>query len=238
MNVDSREVSAVDRAIIGRKSTRQFLSTPVPRALVEEILRVARHAPSGNNIQPWRVRVVGGGKRDKLCARVCAEFDKGPAAAENEYDYYPSEFFEPYLSRRRQTGWGLYGTLGIAKGDREAMQRQHRRNFELFDAPLALVFTIDRRLAQGSWLDYGMFLQNVLLVARARGIDSCAQAAWIDYYRVVGEVLDFAPEEQLVCVVALGYRDPEAVVNGLATERCPLDEFVSFHDGNEQVCAI
>lgn len=233
MKDDFRDIQAVDRAIIDRKSTRQFLPRPVPRVLVEEILRIARHAPSGNNIQPWRVHVVGGSKRDELCTRVCAEFDKGPEAVANEYDYYPSEFFEPYLSRRRRTGWGLYGVLGIAKGDREAMQRQHRRNFELFDAPLALVFTIDRRLAQGSWLDYGMFLQNVLLAARARGIDSCAQAAWIDYYRVVGEVLGFAPEEQLVCVVALGYRDPEAAVNGLTTERCPLDEFVCFHDSDK-----
>ncbi|MCL2831406.1 MAG: nitroreductase [Betaproteobacteria bacterium] len=233
MNDNSHEVSAIDRAITGRRTTRQFLSTQVPRALIEEILRVARHAPSGNNIQPWRAHVVDGKKRDELCARVCAEVDKGPEAVEREYDYYPSEFFEPYQGRRRQTGWGLYGVLGIAKGDREAMQRQHRRNFELFDAPLALVCTIDRRLAQGSWLDCGMFVQNVLLAAHARGVDSCVQTAWIDYYRVVGEVLDFAPEEKLLCVVALGFRDPEAPVNGFATERCPLDEFARFHGGNE-----
>lgn len=230
MNADFRDFSAVDRSIIGRKSTRQFLPQPVPRSLVEDLLSVARHAPSGNNIQPWGVHVVAGSKRDELCQRVCAEFDKGPAAASAEYDYYPSEFVEPYLSRRRRTGWDIYGLLGIAKGDRAAMQRQHRRNFELFDAPLALVLTIDRRLAQGSWLDYGMFLQNLLLAAHARGLGSCAQAAWIDYHRVVGEVLGFAPEEQLVCVIALGHGDPEAAVNRLVTERCPLSEFVHFHD--------
>lgn len=224
------DISVVDRNIIGRRSTRQFLPNPLPRVLVEEILRVARHAPSGNNIQPWCVHVVEGDKRDALCARVCAEFDGGPETVGREYEYYPTEFFEPYLARRRRTGWDLYGRLGIAKGQQAAMQRQHRRNFELFDAPLALVFTIDRRLAQGSWLDYGMFLQNVLLAACARGVDSCAQAAWIDYARAVGEVLDFAPEEQLVCVVALGYGDPEAAVNSLVTERCTLEEFVRFHD--------
>lgn len=227
---DFSDISAVDRSIIGRRSIRQFLPRPVPRALIEAILGVARHAPSGNNIQPWRVHVVDGNRRRALCERVCAEFDKGPAAAAAEYDYYPREFFEPYLARRRRTGWNLYGLLGIAKGDHAAMRRQHRRNFELFDAPLALVFTIDRRLAQGSWLDYGMFLQNVLLAAHARGVDSCPQAAWIDYHRIVGEVLGLAPEEQLVCVVALGYSDPDAPVNRLTTERCALNEFVRFHD--------
>lgn len=230
MSTDSSDSLAVDRSIISRKSTRQFLPRPVSRALVEDILRVAQHAPSGNNIQPWRVHVVAGDKRDALCTRVCAEFDKGPEAAAAEYDYYPTKFFEPYLSRRRRTGWNLYGLLGIAKGDLAAMQRQHRHNFDLFDAPLALVFTIDRRLAQGSWLDCGMFLQNVLVAANARGLDSCVQAAWIDYYRVVGEVLSFAPEEQLLCVIALGYGDPEAAINSLVTERCPLSEFVQFHD--------
>lgn len=230
MNGTFRDISAVDACIIGRKSIRQFLPKKVPRALVMDILRIAQHAPSGNNIQPWRVHVVSGNKRRELCERVCAEFDKGSEAAKSEYDYYPTAFVEPYLARRRRTGWELYGLLGIGKSDREAMRRQHRRNFELFDAPLALVFTIDRRLAQGSWLDYGMFLQNVLLVARSRGLDSCAQAAWIDYYHVVDEVLNFAPEEQLVCAIALGYGDPGAPVNSLVTERCSLNEFVRFHE--------
>lgn len=231
MTSDSREVAIVDRLIVGRRSIRQFLPTPVPREVIEEILRVARHAPSGNNIQPWRVHVVSGETLRTLCARVCAEFDRGPDHARSEYDYYPREFFEPYLARRRRTGWGLYGLLGIDKTDREGMRRQHRRNFVFFDAPAALVFTIDRRLAQGSWLDYGMFLQNVLLAAAARGVDSCAQAAWIDYFQVVAEVLGFAAEEQLVCAVALGYRDDRAGVNCLLTERAELDEFVRFHGG-------
>lgn len=218
----------------GRRSVRAFLPRAVAAELIDEILCIAARAPSGTNIQPWRVHVLTGQTRERLVAGAGAAFDaaaKGiDPAYTAEYRYYPAEFFEPYLSRRRKVGWDLYGLLGIARGDKARMHAQHRRNFEFFGAPVGLMFTIDRRLALGSWLDYGMFLQNVMLAARARGLDTCPQAAWIDYHRLISEILGLPAEEQLVCGMALGYADPYAIENTLLTERAGLEEFVRRHD--------
>lgn len=212
---------------------RAFLPRAVAPELIAEVLRIAARAPSGTNIQPWRVHVLAGDTRRQVVAVVCAAFDAGAERQEPEYtaeyQYYPAEFFEPYLARRRKVGWDLYGLLGIARGEKARIRAQHRRNFEFFNAPVGLMFTIDRRLALGSWLDYGMFLQNVMLAARARGLDTCPQAAWIDYHRIIGETLGFAAEEQLVCGMALGYSDPAAIENSLVTERVGIEEFVRFH---------
>lgn len=217
-----------DLAITGRVSTRAFLPTPVPRETIEQILDIAARAPSGTNMQPWRGHVLVGAERDRLCAAVQAQFDNGGKGHVRERKYYPDEFFEPYLSRRRKVGFGLYGILGIARGDTAAMQAQHRRNFQFFDAPVGLIFTIDRRLETGSWLDYGMFLQNIIIAARARGIDSCAQAAWSQYHTVIREVLGLPQEDIVVCGMALGYADPDAAVNKFETERVPAKEFMTF----------
>lgn len=220
---------AMDAVIGQRRSIRAFLPDPVSRELLDELLTVAARAPSGNNIQPWRVHVVRGEVRQRLVAAVCGAFDRKDGDCQEEYPYYPSSFCEPYLSRRRQTGWGLYGLLGIGKGDGERMRAQQRKNFQFFDAPVGLMFTIDRALAQGSWLDYGMFLQSVMLAAAGRGLATCAQAAWNPYHRLIGQVLGFGEQEQLVCGMALGYADPLAVENSLLTERAPVSEFAVFH---------
>lgn len=212
-----------------RRSIRAFLPTPVDEATVADILRQAARAPSGNNIQPWQVHVVSGIARQRLVNATCAAFDAADDSHQPEYHYYPPQFFEPYLSRRRKTGWDLYGLLGIAKGDGLRMRAQHRKNFEFFGAPTALLFTIDRRMGQGSWLDFGMFLQNVMLAATAAGLGTCAQAAWIDYHRIVADQLGLARDEQFLCAIALGHADPAAPENGLLTERAPLSEFVRFH---------
>ena len=140
------------------------------------------------------------------------------------------QFFEPYLARRRKIGWGLYGLLGIGRGDADRMKAQMRRNFEFFGAPVGLVFSIDRRMGQGGWLDHGMFLQGVMLAGRARGLDTCPQVSWLDYHRIIAAVLGFGPQEQLVCGMALGYADPAAIESSLRTERASLDEFVVFHE--------
>ncbi|WP_230370515.1 nitroreductase [Paludibacterium denitrificans] len=187
-------------------------------------------APSGNNIQPWRVHVVCGRTRQRLVDAVCSAYDRADGSYQAEYHYYPREFFEPYLGRRRKSGWGLYGLLGIQKGETERMRAQHRKNFEFFGAPVGLMFSIDRRMEQGSWLDYGMFLQNVMLAASARGLATCAQGAWIDYHRLIADLLKFGEQEQLVCGMALGYPDPEAPENTLALDRAPLSEYVVVHD--------
>ncbi len=214
----------------GRHAARAFLPTPVPRATVEEILAVARRAPSGTNLQPWRVHVLSGAARQRLVDAVCAAYDADEPGHEPEYDYYPAEFFEPYLARRRKIGWGLYGLLGITRGDAAGMRAQMRRNYEFFGAPVGLVFSIDRRMGRGGWLDYGMFLQNVMLAARARGLDTCPQVAWLAYHRIIAGVLGFGEQEMLVCGMCLGHIDPDAIENTLATERATLDEFVAFHD--------
>jgi nitroreductase len=222
--------AAVDAVMGGRHAVRAFLPGDVSRDLVAEILAIARRAPSGTNLQPWRVHVLAGATRQRLVDAVCAAYDTAEPGHSADYDYYPAEFFEPYLARRRKIGWGLYGLLGIGKGDADRMKAQMRRNFEFFGAPVGLIFSIDRRMGQGGWLDYGMFLQNVMLAARARGLDTCPQVAWLDYHRIIAEVLGFGPREQLVCGMALGHADPDAIENTLATERAALDEFVVFHD--------
>jgi len=219
---------AVDLAITSRRSIRRFLPTVVPAATVEAILDVAARAPSGTNMQPWRGYVLAGTAKAALCDAVQAAFDRQEPGHAQEVQYYPDEFFEPYLSRRRAVGWDLYGLLGIARGEAAKMKAQHRRNFQFFDAPVGMIFTVDRRLATGSWLDYGMFLQNVMTAARGRGLDTCAQAAWSHYHQAIRPVLGLSAEETVVCGMALGHADPDAPENALRTTRAPARGFMRF----------
>lgn len=224
--------AAVDAAIASRRSIRRFLPTPVPRETIEAILAVAARAPSGTNTQPWRVRVLQGETRQALSRRLRAVHDDPAQLArqQEEYAYYPTQWVSPYLERRRKVGWDLYGLLGLGKADKAGMHAQHGRNYDFFDAPVGLIFTIDRVMQQGSWLDYGMFLQNVMLAARARGLDTCPQAAFTAFHRVIAEQLGFEAGEMLVCGMALGHADPQAVENSLVTERAPVAAFTRFVD--------
>ncbi len=225
-------VAAVDAAITSRRSVRAFLPTPVPRATVERILEVASRAPSGTNIQPWKVHVLTGAAKQRLSHAVRAAYDDPAERASHteEYAYYPVEWVSPYIDRRRKVGWDLYGLLGIGKADKARMHAQHGRNYAFFDAPVGLMFTIDRVMQQGSWLDYGMFLQNVMVAARARGLDTCPQAAFTQFHRIVAEQLALKPEQMLVCGMSLGHADPAAPENALVTEREPVAGFTTFHD--------
>jgi nitroreductase len=228
------DAAAVDAAISSRRSVRRFLATPVPAAAVEAILDAAARAPSGTNMQPWRGYALAGGARDALCQAVQAAFDTEAHTHEQEIRYYPEAFFEPYQARRRKVGWDLYGLLGIGKGEVAKTRAQHRRNFQFFDAPVGMIFTIDRRLAVGSWLDYGMFLENVMVAARGRGLDTCAQAAWAQYHRAIRPVLGLAEEEIVICGLALGYADPAAIENTLTTAREPARAFMRFDGFDEK----
>jgi nitroreductase len=226
------ETAAIDAAITTRQSMRAYLPTPVSRGTVAEILRVASRAPSGTNTQPWQVHVLMGAARQRVSDRICAIFEDPAELATHtdEYDYYPKEWVSPYVDRRRKIGWDLYRLLDIAKGDKDRIHRQHARNYRFFDAPVGLIFTIDRIMQQGSWLDYGMFLENVMVAARARGLHTCPQAAFTQFHRVLAEELALKPEQMVVCGMALGHADPTAVANTLVTDRVPVEEFAQFHE--------
>ena len=228
---DPAAIHAVDAAITSRRAIRAFLPTPVAKETIVEILRVATRAPSGTNTQPWKVHVLTGAAKEKLSAAIKAAYDDPAerAAHREEYDYYPTEWRSPYIDRRRKIGWDLYGLLGIAKTDRARMHAQHGRNYAFFDAPVGLIFTIDRVMKQGSWLDYGMFLQNVMLAARARGLDTCPQAAFTQFHRIIEQQLGLGPDEMVVCGMSLGFADPAAIENTLVTERDPVEAFARFH---------
>jgi nitroreductase len=231
MTVTPETIAAVDAAITSRRSIRAYLPTPVPRETVAEILAVASRAPSGTNTQPWKVHVLAGDARRRLSARIRAVYDDSEQRAQHteEYAYYPTEWRPPYIDRRRKVGWDLYGLLGIGKADKVRMHAQHGRNYDFFDAPVGLIFTIDRVMQQGSWLDYGMFLENIMVAARARGLDTCPQAAFTQFHRVIAEELALSPDEMVVCGMALGHADPDAVENALVTEREPVEGFARFH---------
>lgn len=225
-------IATVDAAITSRRSIRAFLPTPVPREVIEEILAVAARAPSGTNTQPWQVTVLTGQAKERLSQRILAVYDDPAERARHseEYAYYPTEWRSPYIDRRRKVGWDLYGLLGIGKTDKERMHAQHGRNYRFFDAPVGLVFTIDRVMQQGSWLDYGMFLEALMVAARARGLDTCPQAAFTQFHRVIADELQLPAEQMVVCGMSLGHADPQAPENSLVTEREPVSGFARFLD--------
>ena len=233
-NVKSREPigphEVVDHAIRTRQSLRAFLPTPVPRATIEEILEVASRAPSGTNTQPWKVTVLTGAARQRLTDAIRAAYDDPEQRKQHaeEYAYYPVKWVDPYLARRRKVGWDLYGLLGIGRDDKARMHEQHGRNYAFFDAPVGMIFTIDRIMEQGSWLDYGMFLENIMIAARARGLDTCPQAAFTQFHRIIKEQIGLPDNEMVVCGMSLGYADMSQVENTLVTEREPVSGFARF----------
>ncbi|WP_293859580.1 nitroreductase [uncultured Alsobacter sp.] len=220
---------AVDEAITSRRSIRSFLDTPVDRATVEEILAVASRAPSGTNMQPWQAIVLTGGALKDFGRQLEAHALRGNLG-ESEWRYYPDKFHEPFLSRRRKVGWDLYGVLGIARGETEKMAAQHARNLTFFGAPVGMIFTIDRLLQIGSWLDYGMFLQNVMTAARGRGLDTCPQAAFAPYHKEIRQLLAIPESHQVVCGMALGHAAPDAPEHRFSTDREPPEGFTRFVD--------
>ena len=224
------QIAIVDAAITTRRSLRAFLPTPVPRETIEQILTVAARAPSGTNTQPWKVYVLTGDAKTELSRKIMAAHnDPGERATHTEeYAYYPTEWKSPFIDRRRKVGWDLYGLLDIAKTDKARMHAQHGRNYDFFDAPVGLMFTIDRIMRQGSWLDYGMFLQSIMVAARGRGLDTCPQAAFTQFHRIITEHLGAPDDEQVVCGMSLGWADPAAVENTLVTEREPVSAFARF----------
>ena len=226
--------ASVDAAIDGRMSVRAFLPKPVPRDTLEHLLALASRAPSGTNTQPWKVYVLQGQSRDALVDKVCAAHDAlrdDPSLAsqyQEAYDYYPKQWVSPYIDRRRENGWGLYGLLGIGKGDKARMHAQHQRNFRFFDAPVGIMVTIDRVMGGGSLVDAGMFLQNLMVAARAHGLDTCPQAAWNGFASIILPHVGAGDQEMLVCGMALGYADTKDIVNTFRTPREPVQQFTTW----------
>jgi nitroreductase len=225
----SPATTAVDDAIRSRKSVRAFLPTPMERSTLEELLAVASRSPSGSNIQPWRIRIVAGEVKDRLTQAILdAVARDGFEPYKREWNYYPVNWREPFLGRRRKIGWGMYGLLGVGKGDHEGTHRARLRNYEFFGAPVGMIFTLDEDLEIGSWLDLGIFLDAVMIAARGRGLDTCPQAAFADFHRIIRPLLNIPEKEIIVCGMALGHIDPGAPVNALVTERAPISDFTTF----------
>lgn len=228
--IENPQQQAVDAAITSRRSIRAYLETPVAREDIEAILEVAARAPSGTNTQPWRVYVLTGAAKEGLSDAILAAYADPQQVAQHteEYNYYPREWKSPFIDRRRKVGWDLYALLGLTRDNKAGMAAQHGRNYRFFDAPVGLVFTIDRVMAQGSWLDYGMFLQNIMVAARGRGLDTCPQAAFTQFHRIIAAQLQLPADEMVVCGMALGFADPDKIENSLITEREAVSAFARF----------
>ena len=227
-------VAAVEHAITSRMSVRAFTPQVVSKETISHLLEVASRAPSGTNTQPWKVYVLQGASRDALVNKVCTAHDAlraDPALAslyQEAYDYYPDKWVSPYIDRRRENGWSLYGLLGIGKADKDKMHLQTQRNYRFFDAPVGLMFTVDRVMGRGSLVDYGMFLQSLMIAARAQGLSTCPQAAWNVFGKIVMPHIGAGPDEMLVCGMALGYAEPSEIVNTFHTPRVPVEEFTRW----------
>lgn len=211
-----------------RRSIRAYKPDPVPPDVLRDIVALGRYAPSGSNIQPWRVHVLTGATLERVGKAIQRAFLSDEPGHKRDYDYYTDPIYEPYLARRRECGWGLYGTLGIGRGDREKSKAYRATNYDFFGAPAGLIFTIDRKLEKGSWLDYGMFLQTLMLAARAKGLHTCPAAAIASYPDIVRRELDIIPDWVVICGMAMGYADPDAIINTFQPPRIELDDYATF----------
>lgn len=226
----------IDAAVASRMSVRAFTQQAVGRETLSELLCSASQACSPAAVPPWRVFVLQGRSRDSLCDKVCAAHDAlraDPALQaqyREQYDYYPEKWVSPYLDRRRENGWGLYGLLGIGRADKDKMHAQHQRNYRFFDAPAGLMFTLDRAHGGEALLCCGMFLQQLMVLARLRGLHTCPQAAWNGFAPIILPHIGADAGAVLVCGMAIGYADPDAPVNTFHTPRLPVAEFSRWLD--------
>ena len=215
----------VSEALVTRKSVRAFKPDPVSRQTVESILTLAARAPSGGNLQPWKVHVLIGAAKDEMVRRAKARMLENPRGGVPEYHIYPPDLTEPYKTRRFVVGEQMYATMGIARENKAGRLQQFVRNWEFFGAPVGLIFSIDRQMQQGQWSDLGGFLQSIMLLVREYGLHSCAQEAWAPFHAVIRDYLDVPKEEMIFCGMAIGYADETAAVNRLESERAPIAEW-------------
>ena len=215
----------VSEALATRKSIRAFRPDPVSRQTIEAILTMASRAPSGGNLQPWKVHVLLGEARNELVRRTKERMKSHPMGEKPEYHIYPPELTEPYKARRFRIGEAMYATLNIAREDKKARLGVFVKNWEFFGAPAGLIISIDRQMQQGQWSDLGMFLQSIMLMAREHGLHTCAQEAWAVFHPVIREYLSIPENEMIFCGMAIGHADEDAAINSLESERAPLGEW-------------
>jgi nitroreductase len=218
----------VDGIMKGRFACRAFTNRAVPQRTITDILDVARFAPSGANIQPWRVYAASGTKKDEISCALLKAHEEARDQHTSEYQYYASELPEPYLSRRHQFGRLFYGSLDIQQSDMVGRARQTAKNYGFFGAPVGLIVTIDRRLAQGSWLDLGMFIQNVMISAGARGLQTCPQETFSKYHALLRNLLPIPPEEMVVCGMSIGFAEDDCLNKGSLMPKAAVEEFAQF----------
>ncbi len=219
----------VSEAVLTRRSMRAFKPDPVPRQIVEWIITTASRAASNGNLQPWKLHVAMGTARQRLSQAILAAIDAGEADT-REYEVYPRAFTPEYDRRRKTVGKQLYTLLGVPRGDAAGMARQFRKNYEFFGAPVGMILCVDREMGDGQWIDCGIFLDQLMLLAREKGLHTCPQAAFSRYQRVVRRELGIPDEEVVICGLALGYADVGEVPNNLWTERVSLADFTRWHD--------
>lgn len=216
-------------AICDRRSVRAFLPKKVPNEILTKVFEAARWAPSGVNTQPWKVAIVGTLHRQKI-SQAIIEARSANIPENPDYQYYPNEWYEPYKSRRKACGLALYGALQINIDEPQKRKTQWYKNYYFFDAPVALIFYLDSRLCKGSWMDMGMFIQNVMLAARFYDLETCPQAALAEYPDIIRQHLDIAADQHIVCGMAMGYADWSHPVNQYRTKREPVDVFTIWYD--------
>ena len=220
----------VSEAIATRKTIRAFKSDPVARNTIEEIIALAARAPSGGNLQPWKVYALLGPARDELVRRVAEVRKVHPMGTTPEYHIYPPDLTEPYRTRRFRIGEAMYATINIPREDKLARLKFFSANWEFFGAPCGLIFTIDRQMQQGQWADLGMFMENIMLLAREHGLHTCPQEAWAMFHPQIREYLAIPENEMIFCGMGIGYADETAPVNSLVTERAPAGEYLTVRE--------
>jgi len=218
----------VTESLATRITTRAFLETPVSGEVLRQILDAARRSPSGGNLQPWQVWVLGGAEMLRFKAQIKARMETDPFGEGSEYDIYPPKLKEPYRSRRFQCGEDLYATINVAREDKTGRLAQFARNFDFFGAPAAFFFYVDRTMGYPQWADLGMFLQSIMLLAREHGLHTCPQEAWSVWYKTVGAFFSVPEDLMLFCGMGIGYMDESQPINSLRTDRAPLTEIATF----------
>jgi nitroreductase len=216
-------------AVDSRIACRAFLDKPVEEKIIRDLIDRAARAASGGNLQPWQVYALAGAPLADIKQKVADYIDgRDPRHDDAEYPIYPKTMWEPYRSRREEHGVQLYGALGIARHDAAGRLAQYKRNFEFFNAPVALFVAIDRHLGPGQWADLGGYIHALMFLARGYGLDTCPQESWARMHRIVRDFVAMPDEQMLFCALAIGYGDRAHPANSFRSPRAAVGEFCRF----------